>query len=81
MTGFWDAAPCSLTEIDQRFRSAYCLHHQGDEKVMRSLLVTMIMEALSTSETSFYLCGETTRSSIPEASNLPTRRHENINYN
>jgi hypothetical protein len=27
----WDTAPCSLIEIDQRFRGAYCLHHQGDE--------------------------------------------------
>jgi hypothetical protein len=25
ITAFWDAAPCSLTEIDQRFRGAYCL--------------------------------------------------------
>jgi hypothetical protein len=24
-----DVAPCSLLEIDRRFRSAYCLHHQG----------------------------------------------------
>jgi hypothetical protein len=28
MAVFWDAAPCSLLEIDRRFRSAYCLHHQ-----------------------------------------------------
>jgi chloride channel 2 len=26
---FWDVAPCSLTEVDWRFRGAYCLHHQG----------------------------------------------------
>jgi hypothetical protein len=26
----WDVAPCSLVEIDRRFRGAYCLHHQGD---------------------------------------------------
>jgi hypothetical protein len=30
MTAFWDVAPCDLVEIDQRFRGAYCLHHQGD---------------------------------------------------
>jgi hypothetical protein len=29
MTVFWDVAPCSLVEIDQYFRGAYCLHHQG----------------------------------------------------
>jgi hypothetical protein len=31
MIVFWDVAPCSLVEIDPRFRGAYCLHHQGDE--------------------------------------------------
>jgi hypothetical protein len=28
---FWYVAPCSLVGVDQRFRGAYCLHHQGDE--------------------------------------------------
>jgi hypothetical protein len=23
--------PCSLVEIDRRFRGVHCLHHQGDE--------------------------------------------------
>jgi hypothetical protein len=23
-------APCSLVEVDGRFRGEYCLHHQGD---------------------------------------------------
>jgi hypothetical protein len=27
MTGFWDIAPCSLVEVDRRFRGVYCLHH------------------------------------------------------
>jgi hypothetical protein len=35
MTVFWDAAPCGLVEIDRRFRSAYCLHHQGEEYLIR----------------------------------------------
>jgi hypothetical protein len=30
MTAFWDIALCSL-ELDQHFRAAYFLHHQGDE--------------------------------------------------
>jgi hypothetical protein len=29
MTVFWDVAPCSLAEVDRRFRGAYCLY-QGD---------------------------------------------------
>jgi hypothetical protein len=29
-TSFWDRAPCSLIEVDRRFRGAYCLH-QGQE--------------------------------------------------
>jgi hypothetical protein len=28
---FWDIAPRSLVEVDQRFRGAYCLHHDGDD--------------------------------------------------
>jgi hypothetical protein len=27
MTTFWDMAPCSLVEVDRRFRNEYCLHH------------------------------------------------------
>jgi hypothetical protein len=30
-TAFWDIAPCSLVEVDRRFRGAYCLLHHGDE--------------------------------------------------
>jgi hypothetical protein len=30
MTVLWDVVPCSLIEIDQRFRGTYCLHHQVD---------------------------------------------------
>jgi hypothetical protein len=29
MAVLWDVAPCSLVEIDQRFRGDSCLHHQG----------------------------------------------------
>jgi hypothetical protein len=32
MAVFWDIAPCSLVEVDRRFRCAYCLHHQGDDR-------------------------------------------------
>jgi hypothetical protein len=28
MAVFWDVAPCSLVDIDWRFREASCLHHQ-----------------------------------------------------
>jgi hypothetical protein len=47
MTAFWNVAPCSLVEIDRRFRGAYCLHHQ----------IALVIEAVSTSETSvnFYV--------------------------
>jgi hypothetical protein len=31
MTAIWDIAPCSLVEVVQHFRGAYCLHHQGDD--------------------------------------------------
>jgi hypothetical protein len=31
-TAFWDTAPCSLTQLDRRFRCAECLQHQGDRR-------------------------------------------------
>jgi hypothetical protein len=45
-------------------RRAYCFHHQGDES-----LIALMMEAVSTSETSvnFY---QTTRRNIPEDSHI-----------
>jgi hypothetical protein len=61
-----DVVPCSLVEVYQRFRGACCLHHQGNE------YTTMMMEAVSTSETlvNFY---QTTWRSIPEDSHLQMR--------
>jgi hypothetical protein len=34
MTNVWDIKPCSLTEVDRRFRNFYNLHHQGDRPVI-----------------------------------------------
>jgi hypothetical protein len=31
ITAFWDIPPCSLVEVDGRFRGAFCFYHQGDE--------------------------------------------------
>jgi hypothetical protein len=31
MTVFWDVLLCSLMEVCQYFRAAYCLRHQGDK--------------------------------------------------
>jgi hypothetical protein len=58
-----DVAPCNLVETDrsiERFRGAYCLHHQ---------VIALMMEAVSTSEmsVSFY---QTTRRNIPADSRL-----------
>jgi hypothetical protein len=62
----WDVAPCSHIEVDQRFRGAYCLHHQGT-----------LMEAGCTSEMSVHF-NVTTRRYIPQNSKLPTHCHENL---
>jgi hypothetical protein len=51
MTVFWNVAPCSLVEIDRCFRATYCLHHQCD------LLIAVMTEAVSSSETSTRLHG------------------------
>jgi hypothetical protein len=31
MAAFWDIEPCSLIEVERRFRGAHCLLHQGDD--------------------------------------------------
>jgi hypothetical protein len=66
MTVFWDVAPCSQVEIGRRFRGSYCL-------------ISLMMEAVNTSETkvNFY---ETTRRNIPVDSHLHTRRRENLTF-
>jgi hypothetical protein len=53
----WDAAPCSLVEINRRFRGVHCW----------ALLIALMTEAVSTSEVIFY---ETTRRNIAEDSHL-----------
>jgi hypothetical protein len=55
MAAFCDIAPCSLVEVERRFRDSYCLHHHG----------SLMMEAVSTSETSVYFY-ETAQRYIPE---------------
>jgi hypothetical protein len=55
MTAFWDTAPCSLVEVDRRFRRAYCLEHQVDE------CITLITEAVRTSKMSVYFKDNTKR--------------------
>jgi hypothetical protein len=37
MTVFWDVALCILVEVYQRFRGAYCLHHQGNDYTAQHL--------------------------------------------
>jgi hypothetical protein len=38
MTVFWDIGRCGLVEVDRRFRSVYCLLHQGDESRVHGTL-------------------------------------------
>jgi hypothetical protein len=45
----WDIALYSL-EVDRRFRSEYCLHHQDDEFID----ITLMVETVRNSETSVY---------------------------
>jgi hypothetical protein len=70
---FWDVAPCSLEQIDIRFRGAYCLHHQGALTTNNTIIRSLMMEAIRTSETSVNFC-ETTRRNIPEDSHIQTLR-------
>jgi hypothetical protein len=72
MTVFWDVAPCSLVEGYQRVRGPCCLHHQGREY----WLITLMMAVAGTFETSVNLY-QTTRRNIPKDS-LHTRRCDNL---
>jgi hypothetical protein len=36
ITVLWHVAPCSLVEIDRRFKGAYHIHHQGDRTSVTS---------------------------------------------
>jgi hypothetical protein len=52
MAAFWDVAPCSLVEVDQRFRGAYCIHHQEghfENKLNRACVPKIIFLNLNNS--------------------------------
>jgi hypothetical protein len=63
LTVFWDVALCSLVETNQHFRG----------EVLTATTITLMMETVSTSETSvsFY---KTTWCNIPEGSHLQENR-------
>jgi hypothetical protein len=64
MIAFRDMAPCNLVEV-------VC-----SASIIKGF-ITLIMEAVSTSEISVY-SNETTRRCIPEGSNIHIRRLENV---
>jgi hypothetical protein len=44
MTAFWDVTPCSLVEVDRRFRGVYCFYHcpdGGGRKLLSSCATSM----------------------------------------
>jgi hypothetical protein len=68
---------CNLVEADRRFTCAYCIHNEGEKKSARGKagekigtgrtrlkLIALIVEAVSTSETSVYFY-YTTQGNIP----------------
>jgi hypothetical protein len=62
MTVFWDVRLCCLVEAYRRFRGTCCLHHQGDES-----LITLMMEAASTTETSINFYSSTWRNILEDS--------------
>jgi hypothetical protein len=65
LTASWYIAPCSLVEVDRRFRGAS--------------LINLRMEVISISETSVYL-DETTQGNISKSCYLQTRDRENMKF-
>jgi hypothetical protein len=57
----WDVTPCSLVDIDRRFREAYSLHHQPDHFPDSA--------TVNSSETSVSIY-QTTRLNVPKDSRL-----------
>jgi hypothetical protein len=85
----WDVAPCSLVEIDRRFRygtvASSCEY--GDEpagsgttelvQTCLPAIFSFVLEGVGTSETSVNCC-ESTGRNIPDDSHLQTRCLENM---
>jgi hypothetical protein len=84
----WDVTPCGSCK-NRRFGGTYHLHHQGDkiDSVLRlqvtanvvsssPIFVTLIMEAICSSETS--VLTRATRRNIAEEDFLPSHRRENF---
>lgn len=65
-TVFYDVELCSLAESGQHFRGGYCLQLQVN------LLITLMTDAISISET-FFSFYQTTRCKIPEDSYIQSR--------
>jgi hypothetical protein len=45
LTAFWDIAPCSLFEVEWRFRGAFCLHNQGEDAYFNETTWRYILES------------------------------------
>jgi hypothetical protein len=44
----WGVLPCSQVGVDQRFRGAYCLHHQLETYLALFSMVTQMIEKRDT---------------------------------
>jgi hypothetical protein len=67
MKAFSNTAPCSMVEVDRRFRGAYYLHRRPNDGAVRTIETSV----------NFY---KTTRRSIPEGCHLYTYGRENLKF-
>jgi hypothetical protein len=51
MVVLWNVAPCSLVDVDRRFRGPYRFHHQGGEAHLKSRSVCTRLHGATSQKT------------------------------
>jgi hypothetical protein len=58
MTVLWDIVPCSLVDVDRRFRGAYSFHHQAHDAISKKgdiFFILAVVRTLNLTEINVFL--------------------------